>query len=382
MYEHFFGFNEKPFQITPNPKYLYKSEKHEKALTYLEYGLTQNVGFILLTGEVGSGKTTLIQYMLNQLGENTVPAVIFNTNLSANELLRMVLIDFELKPTGDKAEDLQTLNQFLIGVYGLGKQALLIIDEAQNLESDTIEEIRMLSNLQTESHNLLQIMLVGQPELNAKLKHPSMLQVTQRIAVRYHLTGLNRKDTGHYIAYRLKHAGGKASIFSEAAVDLIFKISGGIPRSINTACEASLVYAYADGVQMISQDIVKQIIDDNLGIGVAPAGQAQDAEPLSHSGDSHPDPSNNGYKERLDSIEQIVKSLQGTVENRLGVIEKGLSSQQNEAIQKLTQLLQYERERNQNLLRKNVKLEMMYLHLKQIIEKAREKVQKMRAAKV
>jgi general secretion pathway protein A len=386
MYEFFYGLREKPFQIVPSPKYLYKSEKHQNALTYLEYGLTENVGFILLTGEVGSGKTTLVQYILSQLGENTVAAVIFNTNLSAGELLRMILTQFELKPSDDKTDNLNALNAYLINVYGAGKQALLIIDEAQNLTPDAIEEVRMLSNLQSDHHTLLQIVLVGQPELKAELEHPSMRQVAQRIAVRYHLTGLNRQDTGRYIAYRLTTAGGSPDLFTEAAVDLIYKVSKGIPRSINLACQAALVYGFAEEAKAISQDIVRQIMTDNLGVGLETAKQQTETDHPDKTFDSHSNTSsNNGYKERLDSIELIIKGLQGTVENRLGVIEKGLSSQgsqSNETVEKLTQLLQQERERNQDLSRKHAHLEMEHLHLKQLVERAKERTRKMRAGKV
>jgi general secretion pathway protein A len=382
MYETFYGLSEKPFQIVPSPIYLYKSEKHQNALTYLEYGLTENVGFILLTGEVGSGKTTLVQHILSQLGENTVAAVIFNTNLSAGELLRMILTQFELKPGDDKTDNLNALNEFLIDMYGSGKQALLIIDEAQNLTPDAIEEVRMLSNLQSDNHTLLQIVIVGQPELKTKLEHPSMRQVAQRIAVRYHLTGLNREDTGRYISYRLKTAGGRPDLFTEAAVDLIYDVSKGIPRSINLACQAALVYGFAEEAQTISQDIVKQIMEDNLGVGFATASPAPDAGLPNHTGDSHSDASNNnGYKERLDSIEQIIKGLQGVVDDRLGVIEKGLSSQPTETVRRLTELLEQERERNQDLLRKHAYLEMEHLHLKLLVDKARSRAQQIKAGK-
>jgi putative secretion ATPase (PEP-CTERM system associated) len=279
MYESFYGQKEKPFQIVPSPGYLYKSKKHQNALTHLEYGLTENVGFILLTGEVGSGKTTLVQYILRQLDEGTAAAVIFNTNLSAGELLRMILTQFELKPGEDKADNLNVLNEFLINIYGAGKQALLIIDEAQNLTSEAIEEVRMLSNLQSDSHTLLQIVLVGQPELKATLEHPSMRQVAQRIAVRYHLTGLNRVDTGRYISYRLKTAGGRPDLFTEAAVDLIYKVSKGIPRAINLACQAALIYGFAEEAKAISQDIVRQILADNIGVGLETAKQTLSNHP-------------------------------------------------------------------------------------------------------
>ncbi|MBI5577865.1 MAG: AAA family ATPase [Deltaproteobacteria bacterium] len=379
MYESFYGLREKPFQIVPSPNYLYKSEKHQNALTYLEYGLTENVGFILLTGEVGSGKTTLVQYILSQLGDNTVAAVIFNSNLSAGELLRMILTQFELKPGDDKTDNLNALNHYLIQMYGSGKQALLIVDEAQNLTPDAIEEVRMLSNLQSDNHTLLQIVLVGQPELKAELEHPSMRQVAQRIAVRYHLTGLNREDTGRYISYRLQTAGGKPDLFTEAAVDLIYDVSKGIPRSINLACQAALVYGYAEESRKISQDIVRQIMADNLGVGLESVKQQTAADNPGNPGDPHPNPSKNGYKERLDAIEQTVQGLQAAVENRLGVIERSLNSQPSETVRKLTELLQQEQARNQALLRKHAHLEMQYLHQQDIIDKARRKYRQNKA---
>jgi general secretion pathway protein A len=382
MYEQFYGFKEKPFQIVPSPNYLYKSETHQNALTYLEYGLSEHVGFILLTGEVGSGKTTLIQYIIAQLGNQTVPGVIFSTQVSASEMLRLILSQFELKPTADKAQNLETLNEFLIKTYASRKQALLIIDEAQNLTPEALEEVRMLSNLQSADHTLLQVMLVGQPELNIKLSDPSLRQVAQRIAVRYHLTGLNRKDTGRYIAYRLEQTGGKPDLFTEEAIDLIYRISSGIPRSINIACQAALVYGFADEAERISQDIVEQIMGDKLGIGFETARPTAETENIGRPGDSHPNTSNsNGYKERLDSIEQTVKGLIGTVENRLGVIEKGLNSQPTETVQRMTELLQKERERNQVLLRKHAHLEMEYLHLKELVDKARKRAQQIKAGK-
>jgi putative secretion ATPase (PEP-CTERM system associated) len=377
MYESFYGLREKPFQIVPNPNYLYKSEKHQTALTYLEYGLSENVGFILLTGEVGSGKTTLIQYILSQLGENTVAAVIFNSNLSAGELLRMILTQFELAPGDDKTENLNALNALLINIYASGRQALLIIDEAQNLTPDAIEEVRMLSNLQSESQTLLQIVMVGQPELKAKLEHPSMRQVAQRIAVRYHLTGLNREDTERYISYRLETAGGRPDLFTAAAVDLIFRLSKGIPRSINLACQAALVYGFAEEAQRISQDIVNKIMADNLGIGLETEALPTDAPVLA----AQPKASDNGYKERLAAIEQIVKGLKGAVDERLGLIEQSLSSQQNQTIQKLVVQLEQGRERHQELLRRQTRLEMENLYLKQLLERAKKKYLQTKAGK-
>ena len=272
MYEQFYGFKEKPFQITPNPAFLYRSSKHDTALTYLEYGLTENVGFILLTGEIGSGKTTLVQYILGRLESDIEAAVIFNTNVSAEELLALILEEFEIpRPAGGKADVLTALNGFLIERYARRKRVLLVIDEGQNLSDQALEEVRMLSNLQSEDQSLLQIMLVGQPELITKLKQPSMRQFSQRIAASYHLTGLDREETEKYIAHRLQKAGGQPDLFTPAAVDIIFKLSGGIPRAINLVCQAALVYGFAEDAQKIGQDTIHQISKDNLGIGCASA---------------------------------------------------------------------------------------------------------------
>ena len=362
MYEHFYGFKERPFQIVPSPNYLYKSETHQNALTYLEYGLSENVGFILLTGEVGSGKTTLVQYILTQLGNQMIPGVIFNTQVSANELLRLILSQFELKPTGDKAQNLETLNEFLINTYASRKQALLIIDEAQNLAPEALEEVRMLSNLQSADHTLLQSHAGGSAGVEHQAQRP--LLEAGCPAHRCPLSSDRPESRGHRAVYRIPVGTGRGNpdLFTEAAIDLIYRISSGMPRSINIACQAALVYGFADEAKKISQDIIKQIMGDKLGIGFETAKQTTEAEALRQPGDSHSSTSNNnGYKERLDSIEQIIKGLQGTVEIRLGVIEKGLSSQSNETVRRLNELLQQERKRNQDLLRKHAHLEKEHL---------------------
>ena len=269
MYEEFYGLHEKPFQIVPNPEYLFLSEKHQNALTYLEYGLTENVGFILLTGEIGSGKTTLIQYLLKRLNTDMLVAVIFNTNVSPDQMLGLILKEFELSsPSNDKAAMLDVLYEFLIQKYAGKKQVLLIIDEAQNLNDAALEEVRMLSNLQTDDQALLQIMLVGQPELAAKLKRPNLIQFAQRIAVSYHLAGLDRKETGNYIAYRIQKAGGHIGLFTDEAIDKIYDVSCGIPRSINLLCQAALVYGFADECKTIEKQIIEQILEDQIGIGL------------------------------------------------------------------------------------------------------------------
>ncbi|MFO7740454.1 MAG: AAA family ATPase [Desulfatiglandaceae bacterium] len=269
MYRQLYGLKEMPFRIVADPAYFYESVMHKRALTRLGNGLDQNSGILLLTGEIGSGKTTLVKYILNNISDKTEAAVIFNTNVSADELLEMVFIAFELSfPFGDKAGALNLLYPFLSLRYSEAKRVLLIVDEAQNLQVEALEEIRMLSNLQTADQRPLQIMLVGQPELTQKLKQSCLQPLTRRIAVKYHLTGLSREETGKYIAFRLNKAGGNPDLFEPKAVDLIYDVSKGIPRSINLACEAALVYGLADRAEVIGTDVVKQIIREEFGIGI------------------------------------------------------------------------------------------------------------------
>jgi general secretion pathway protein A len=269
MYEKFYSLKEKPFQITPNPKYLYMSPVHENALTYLEYGLMENVGFILLTGDIGTGKTTLVRYLLDQFGSEKEIAVIFNTNITADELLCLILQSFDLKPEeGKKTKNIEKFHEFLIDRYSKNKQVLLIIDEAQNLSDEVLEEVRMFSNLQSDDQNLIQIMLVGQPELKNRLQQPGHNPFAQRIAVNFFLSGLTDKETQSYIAYRLEKAGGNPDIFSPKAVDMICRVSRGIPRTINLLCDTALVYGFGYELETIDVPVIEQVVRDKGGMGI------------------------------------------------------------------------------------------------------------------
>lgn len=269
MYNKFYGFKKMPFQVAADADFLFKSDKHLHALSYLEYGLNEFSGLMVLSGDVGSGKTTTVQYLLKQLDSNFSTALISNTNVTAKQLLSTILQNYGIEPENkDKADILNTLNQFLIAQTKGGHRVLLVVDEAQNLSIQVLEEVRMLLNLQWSGNPLLQIMLVGQPELLHTLKKEEMKQFAQRVAVNYHLTALDKEETGKYISHRLGVAGGSKNLFTLGAAEKIHELSGGIPRLINLVCQAALVYGYADEAKKISQDIIKQITEDNIVIGL------------------------------------------------------------------------------------------------------------------
>jgi len=371
MYEDFYKFKEKPFQIVPNPGYLYKSDKHQNALTYLEYGLSENVGFILLTGEIGSGKTTLIQYILDKIGEDTEVAVIFNTNVSAHQLLLMILNEFELSSRKvDKPTALDILNQYLIQKYAEKKRVLLIIDEAQNLSSAALEEVRMLSNLQTGDQVLLQIMLVGQPELISRLRQPKMMQFSQRIAVNYHLEGLSREETGEYISFRLEKAGGKPDLFTAEAVDMVQKLSQGIPRSINLLCQAALVYGFADGAETIDGNVIEQITEDKIGLGLdLPTADDRLDEPAQTTAKL-----SRAVKRRMVNLENEVSHLRLQLETQIKEIEQRAANFKDELVGSLKNQLKEERTRNTKLLRQYTRLEMKYEALMRVRARLEEEL--------
>ncbi len=263
MYLSFYSLKQKPFAITSSPSFLFLSQRHKEALSHLIYGIKERVGFIEITGEVGTGKTTLCRALLNRLDERTKTAFIFNSNLSGLQLMQNIVEDLGIKTEKKTRGDLfQELNRFLIDQLALNNNVVLIVDEAQNLSRQILEQIRMLSNLEAENEKLLQIILVGQPELRKKLQSPSLRQLRQRIAVRYHIEALDREEVPLYITHRLKLAGanGSAPFFNEEATEEICRYSGGIPRLINMICDKSLLLGYVLEQKTISADLVKRSI--------------------------------------------------------------------------------------------------------------------------
>ncbi len=271
MYEAFFGFGEKPFSLLPDPAFLYPSRKHRMGLMMLEYGLMNQATISVITGEIGSGKTTLIRKLLSGLEDEITVGLISNTHRSFGDLLQWVLVAFGLESRSqDKAALYRTFVDFVIAEYARGQRTILIVDEAQNLEAETLEELRMLSNVNADKDQVLQLILVGQPELRTTLQRPDLVQFAQRIAVDYHLDPLDREDTHAYIAHRLRVAGGRDGIFTEAARDRVHDHSGGVPRLINLLCDTALVYAFADGLETVDGALVDQVADDKRRGGFFP----------------------------------------------------------------------------------------------------------------
>jgi general secretion pathway protein A len=281
MYERFYQLRERPFALSPDPEYLYPSRVHQEALDYLRYGLESQAGFIVITGEIGSGKTTLLQTILRSLDSETTVARIVNTLLEPRELLETIMIDFGLDPAGrSKPVLLRDLSQYLVDQRLAGRPVLLVIDEAQNLSLGALEELRILSNLETEKSKLLQIVLVGQPNLRDKLAAPELEQLRQRITVSYHLGPLDADETGHYINHRLRRAAlGTPMAFPRAATDLIHARSRGVPRIINVICDAALVFGYAEERRVFDGAMIAEVLGELETTGVLPASVPAEERP-------------------------------------------------------------------------------------------------------
>ena len=361
MYEEFFGFKEKPFNIAPDPDYLYLSHKHQNAISSLDFGLLDDAGLILFTGEIGTGKTTLVHHILRRIGADFTVAVVFNTNVDANQLLGIILQEFALNAdSNSKVVAIKALTRFLIDLRSRNKRPLLIIDEAQSLSLEALEEIRLLSNLQDGSTMLLQIMLVGQPELKDKLKSPSMASLSQRIAVNYHLKPFEREETEQYIAHRLKTAGGRSDLFTDAAISMVHRMTHGIPRSINILCHAALVYGFADDLSTIDVPVLEEIMSDTQDSGIG-------SERWFHDGGEGAAGGREGEKSPLpaEPATPVLQQNRPQLEMRIESLETRLDDYTKELREALKVLLQKERSRNDKLLMAYTQLKTKYDALKE-----------------
>jgi type II secretory pathway predicted ATPase ExeA len=265
MYERYFGLSTKPFTLNPDPAFLYLSSQHAMAMTMLEYGLESQAAFSLLTGDIGSGKTTVVRRLLRQLGTQVAVGLISNTHSRFRSIHGWALSALDIAPADDsEIAQYEALVDSFKREYQKGRRTLLIFDEAQNLSVEVLEELRLLSNVNSEKDLILQILLVGQPELREKLSRPELKQFAQRISVDFQLRPLNRVETHLYILHRLKVAGRKTPLFLREAIDLVYKCTNGVPRLVNLLCDYALVYAFAERRPTVDVELVSQLVRDRL----------------------------------------------------------------------------------------------------------------------
>ncbi len=269
MYSQFFGFKKKPFSLIPDPEFLFMSSRHRKALTTLQYGLMSHAGFTVITGEIGAGKTTLVRSILKKIESQCSVGLITNTHSSFGDLLTWVLAAFDIQHgSQSKADRYQIFVKYIQAQYKKKRRVVLIVDEAQNMDIETLEELRLLSNINVQQETLLQLILVGQPELVDKLNRPELVQFAQRISIEYHLTAMSYEETTEYIKHRLRVAGGNPGLFGAAACAAVFYYTGGVPRLINNICDLALVFAFAGDERQITWRTIVEVINERKTGGI------------------------------------------------------------------------------------------------------------------
>jgi putative secretion ATPase (PEP-CTERM system associated) len=346
MYESYYGLNDKPFRLRPDPHFFFASKGHKRAMAYLEYGLSQSEGFIVITGEIGAGKTTLVRNLLNRLPKDKIVAAsIVNTHLDPDDTLRMVVSSFGLPLEGSKADLITRLEHFLRFVDQQGKRALLVVDEAQNLNPRTVEELRMLSNFQTDDRPLLQTFLLGQPEFRTTLHSPDMQQLRQRVIASYHLGPMEADETRAYIEHRLATVGWKGDpAFTEAAHAAIHAYSGGIPRKVNTLLDRVLLMGYLEELHEFTDEHINAVISDisdefrlpdNAGLPAADALPPSAREAVLRGGELRMGDTRTGDRrastevmdERLMRLEKSVVSVLSILKKMVGNQHGSVSAQ-------------------------------------------------------
>jgi general secretion pathway protein A len=268
MYENFYGFTEKPFALTPDPGFLYLGGQHAVGLSMLQYGLLNRAGIVVLTGAIGTGKTTLVRRLLDETDAGITVGLISNTHEAFGSLMQWIAVAFSLPTRSSKAIQYDKFTHFLIDQYVQGKRCVLVVDEAQNLSEKALEELRLLTNINADKDLLLQLVLVGQPELRERLRSPSLVQFVQRIGADFHLSALNIDETCQYIDHRLVTAGGRAGLFQPAAMRFIHYQCAGVPRLINSLCDTALVYGFASSETLISVELVYGVVRERIANGL------------------------------------------------------------------------------------------------------------------
>ena len=270
MYEAFYQLREKPFSILPDPDLIYWGKMHSMAFTMLEFGVMNNAGFTVITGEIGSGKTTLVRHLLKKISPGITVGLISNSPQGRQELLQWILMSLGQPFEGDYPNLFKDLQDFLYGQYANGRHTILIIDEAQNLEPEALEHLRMISNINADKFQILQLILVGQPQLRDLLLAPKLHQFAQRISSDFHLRPLDDSEVANYIAFRLQAVGSPRQLFTQQACALIAAASGGIPRMINVLCDTALVYGFANDKKIVSDQLVQDVIADKQQYSIFP----------------------------------------------------------------------------------------------------------------
>jgi general secretion pathway protein A len=272
MYEAFYGLREKPFSILPDPDLIYWCQNHRLAFAMLEFGVMNSAGFTVITGEIGCGKTTLVRYLLRRLDEHVTACLISNTPRAQDGLLQWIMMSLNQPFEGSYPALFKQFQKFLYDQYSRGRRTILIVDEAQNLGLEALEELRMLSNVNTDKQQFLQIILVGQPQLKELLQAPQLVQFAQRISSDFHLRPLNIHEVSDYVDFRLRAVGSRSQLFTDDACKTIADMSRGIPRTINILCDTALVYGFAAGAESITGELVKTVIENKAQFGVLPFG--------------------------------------------------------------------------------------------------------------
>ena len=272
MYEAFYGLREKPFSILPDPDLIYWCQNHRLAFAMLEFGVMNSAGFTVITGEIGCGKTTLVRYLLRKLDVHVTACLISNTPRTEDGLLQWVLMSLNQPFEGSHPALFKQFQRYLYDQYSRGRRTILIVDEAQNLCVEALEELRMLSNVNTDKQQFLQIILVGQPQLKEILRGPQLLQFAQRVSSDFHLRPLNAREVSEYIDFRLKAVGSHSQLFTDDACNIIADTSRGIPRTINILCDTAMVYGFAAEADKITAELVDTVIQNKAQFGVLPFG--------------------------------------------------------------------------------------------------------------
>ncbi len=366
MYKDFFGLTVKPFHITPDPNFLFLSHDHQKAITCMEYGVLEDTGIILLTGEIGTGKTTLIRHMLTKFEENVQVATIYNTNVNSKQLYAQIAEAFGLTMTvKDKHAMLKQIQTELEQMQANALKPVVIMDDAQNLSLRTLEDVRLLSNLQKHDRMLVQLILVGQPELKEKLEDSAVASLVQRIGITYHISAFSREETDAYIAHRLRIAGGNPNTFQADALEMLFKITQGNPRTINIICDHAMVYGFADDIKTIDEGIIRQVLKDNPGLGSLEDPGQQLVESQGEQGPI-------STSEALQIANTPSKNAgpgnwQQRIESRLQTLEQLMAEYSRELRDVITSMFEKERQKNDNLMLKYARLETENQMLKQTL---------------